>query len=283
MNGRAPQSSGVAPDPQEAPVAESDTAIGEPFVTGWYQIPEGDTESGEVYLLLPQLPEAQFSDPSLMPHPAAGTSVAMPLYDVAEWWRAAARQLAPFSPGALSWFANWPRFNIVLDAGVPYAAAERAGTAEVGRDRSQEELERHVTGILEAARDEHFEDGMESSVSSALLPLVERYHTRMAEFLFYWVTREKADPEVTAEVLHWLGGMDHPASHHWRRRLLERCLEAPSVTVRDAAGIGLAAMDDPQAAPSVRGAIARERCEELRRCLQQVLAQLEGRPGWRCF
>lgn len=243
MNGWTTQSTGVAQEPQEPPAAESDT-FREPFVARGYQIQQGDTETGWFCVSLHATFHYSF--------PSAPVDV----------------------PGALT-----GRGLVALVSEAP----AQAGTAGDRPAPSQEELERHVRGVLEAARDEHFEDGMESSVSRALLPLVERHHTEMAEFLFYWLGLEKAHPDVGAEVLHWLGGMDHAPSHNWRRRLLERCLEASSVSVRDAAGIGLAAMDDPQAAHAVKVAIARERSQELRQCLERVLAQLEGKPGWRCF
>ncbi len=282
MKGWTTESPGAAQEPQEAPAAESDTTFRRSFVEGAYQALEGDT-GAECLYLVPQPAWAQFLDPSLPPQPPATRGVAESPYDFRTWQLVASYLLARTSPTASYYFLNSLRPTAVLGGVVPYFLPDRGGSSEAGPNPSQEELEHHVTGIFEAARDEHFEDGMESSISRTLVPLVEQYHTELAEFLFYCLVPGRVSPQVTAESLRWLGDMDHAPSQNWRRRLLERCLEAPSVAVRDAAGIGLASMDDPQAIPSVKGAITREPCAELRECLQQVLAQLERNPGWRCF
>lgn len=277
MNGWTAQWPGVAQESQGRPAAESDTSFGEPFVVGGYQAQEGDTET-QCFYLFPKVDWGQYPALPLAAYRSVVSGVdALPL-DLGQSPQVTVRQSFPFALAILPRALNGPRGLVVVFE--PPAQAETAG---VRPDPSQEELERHVKGVLEAARDERFEDGMESSISRTLVPLVERYQTELAESLFYWLVPGRASPRVTAESLRWLGDMDHAPSHNWRRRLLERCLEAPSVAVRDAAGVGLASMDDPQAIPAVKDAIAREPSAELRQCLQQVLAQLEGKPGWRCF
>ena len=141
---------------------------------------------------------------------------------------------------------------------------------------SRQEVEHAVERVFEAARDEYFEDGMESAFSRQLLSLVETYCEQMKEELAYWLVREKASPYVASEASRWLGQVDHAPSYRYRRWLLERCLRASSAIVRDGAGLGLAAMDDAHTIPSLRQAVQRESCEELRVNLQQVLDQLEG-------
>jgi len=266
VNAGRPQLASQGRKPQEFRVGDSDTAW-ECFVGSVRWTLKGDTLSPKFWFVQQAAPD--------------------PLHESGE--AKPPDQLAQGQQGTiqLQVYSELPGFDVWLNAprgpGVSWEAPAEAGTRGVQPDRSQEELEQYVRGVLEAAREEYFADGMESSVSRELVPVVERHHKQIAEFLFYWLAGEKGDPEVTAEALHWLGLMDHAPSRHWRRRLLERCLEASSLTVRDAAGIGLAAMDDPQAVPSVNAAIERESCAELRQLLERVLAQLEGRPGWRCF
>ena len=155
------------------------------------------------------------------------------------------------------------RRSLVVD--IPEAQTE----PELG----QEEIERATERLFETAKDEHFEDGMESAFSRRLISLIETYCEPMKELLAYWLVREKADPYVVSEALRWIGHMDHPISHRFRRWLLERCLKSPSSIVRDGAALGLAAMDDSEAIPSLREAIENEACDELRMNLEQVLAQ----------
>lgn len=137
-----------------------------------------------------------------------------------------------------------------------------------------QQLDRKVERIFRAAEDLHFEDGMDSPFSRDLVTLVTSQGRSAYELLTYWIVLEKASPEVATEALRWLGAMEDEPSYHFRRWLLERSLRLSSPTVRDGAGLGLAAMDDPHAIPHLREAIAPETCQELRELLEQVLTQL---------
>jgi hypothetical protein len=140
------------------------------------------------------------------------------------------------------------------------------------------ELETLLEQAFDAAKEEVFEDGMESVFSQTLASLVESHgHTReMQELLESWVPHGRASSHVISECLRSLGRLDHPVTHEYRRRLLERCLQSQSSAVRDAAGLGLASMDDPESAPAIRAAIAREAIPEIRENLKQVLEDLGG-------
>jgi HEAT repeat protein len=56
---------------------------------------------------------------------------------------------------------------------------------------------------------------------------------------------------------------------------MERSLQSRSSWIRDAAALGLEAMDDPAAIPYLKEALGREPNSELRRYLQSVLEYLQ--------
>lgn len=84
-----------------------------------------------------------------------------------------------------------------------------------------------------------------------------------------------ANVEVVEEALRQIGYMDDEITHRHRLSLLERALESPNSRVRDAASIGLDAMDDPVAIKSLQRAVDCERYEPLRQNLEIVLRRLQ--------
>jgi len=137
------------------------------------------------------------------------------------------------------------------------------------------ELSRKIAALFEAAKDEYFEDGMESEFSRELTALIAAYGNIAVHELAYLVLFEKVNAEVASEALRWLGNMPHGIPSHFRLWLLERSLLCSSAMVRDGAILGLASLDDPRAIPYIKWAIGREQCEELRKNMEQVLVQLE--------
>ena len=137
------------------------------------------------------------------------------------------------------------------------------------------ELSRKIAVLFEAAKDQHFEDGMESEFSRELTTLIAAYGNMTVQELAYLVLSEKVNAEVASEALRWLGNMPHGASCHFRLWLLERSLLCSSPMVRDGAILGLASLDDPRAIPYIKRAIEPEQCEALRKNMEQVLVQLE--------
>ena len=137
------------------------------------------------------------------------------------------------------------------------------------------ELSRKIAVLFEAAKDQHFEDGMESEFSRELTTLIAAYGNMTVQELAYLVLSEKVNAEVASEALRWLGNMPHDASFHFRLWLLERSLLCSSPMVRDGALLGLASLDDPRAIPYIKRAIEREQCEALRNNMEQALVQLE--------
>jgi len=137
------------------------------------------------------------------------------------------------------------------------------------------ELSHQLAGLFEAAKEQYFEDGMESEFSKELTALVEAYGNMAVHELAYLVLSERVNPEVASEALRWLGNLSHGVSAQARLWLLERSLLCSSAMVRDGAILGLACLDEPHAIPYIKQAIAREQCAELHDNMVQVLVQLE--------
>lgn len=137
-----------------------------------------------------------------------------------------------------------------------------------------EDIDQKIEALFEAAKEEDFEDGMESEFSKKLVFLLKRYGDAAMEALTYLIIYERVNAEVASEALRWLGRINHPASYHYRLWLLERSLRCSSAMVRDGATLGLASLDDHHTVTYLKQAIQQEPCKELRRDMEQVLIQL---------
>jgi HEAT repeat protein len=138
------------------------------------------------------------------------------------------------------------------------------------------ELDQRIIVLFEAAKEQNFEDGMESEFSKGLVDMVKKYGVAAIEALAPLIIDERVNPEVASEALRWLGRINQPASYRHRLWLLERGLRCSSARVRDGATLGLAFLDDPHAITYLRQAIQQEKISELRADMEQVLAQLES-------
>ncbi len=131
--------------------------------------------------------------------------------------------------------------------------------------------------LCAAAKDQYFEDGMDSEFSIKLIEYIEQYGDYAINELAHLILNEIVVDEVASEALRQLGHIDHPASYKARLWLLEKSLLAcSSAMVRDGALLGIALLDDRQAIPYLRRAIQQEQCPELRESIEQVLEQLEN-------
>ena len=139
-----------------------------------------------------------------------------------------------------------------------------------------EELEQEFTTLFAFAREEIFEDGMESEFSRRLVSLVRVNGEEALQLLTDLIIGERVNAEVAAEALIWLDEINDPLTYLSRLRLLQQGLFVSSARVRDGAIVGLASLDDPRAITSIKWAIGREQIDELRKNMQQVLEQLES-------
>ncbi len=160
------------------------------------------------------------------------------------------------------------------------AQAETALSAIALKQESSQLLTRRLSLTFAAAIDEHFEDGVASDFSRTLIGLVEAYGVAAVAHLERQLTAERVNEEVFEETLRWLAAVDHQGSYKYRLALLQRYLGSPSPRIRDAAGLGLAALDDPSAIPALEKAIATEDHAEVRQGLQQALDQLYETSRW---
>lgn len=138
------------------------------------------------------------------------------------------------------------------------------------------EIDKEAECLFEVAKEQVFEDGMESNFSRELISLVEKYGNTAIGVITRLVVTEQANAEVASEALRWLGRMEHSLTYQSRMFLLERSLYSRSARIRDGAALGLASLDNPHAIPHLRRAIHREKNRLLRNCLEQVLFQLEN-------
>ena len=139
----------------------------------------------------------------------------------------------------------------------------------------QETLADTLRELLHSANYEVFEDGMDSDFSNNLNRIIRNHGIAAVDALEGEMYADSVSPEVAAEALIWVGRMDDRATRHARLAVLERALEAPNVCIRDAASIGIGAMDDPTAMDSLQKAADRERCGLLRQNLKDTLEQLK--------
>jgi len=133
-----------------------------------------------------------------------------------------------------------------------------------------------MAALFATAKDEYFEDGMESEFSRGLIRLIGEYGEKAVLELAFLIPHNQVNAEIASEALRWLGHMDDARSYQRRLWLLERSLFTTSARIRDGATLGLASLDDPHAVQYLQRAIAQESYPELRNDIEQVLAQLES-------
>ena len=151
---------------------------------------------------------------------------------------------------------------------------EEIGTATAQVEQPEVEIDRELHALLSSARNEYFEDGMQSSFSSGLLSFVTGNGNAAIESLTVALLAESNSIEVISESLRWTGRVQQPSTRVSRRRLLELMLRHQSARVRDGAILGLASMNDPYAIRAVVQAIQREHVIELKKNMVDVLVQL---------
>ena len=150
---------------------------------------------------------------------------------------------------------------------------EGGETSTTSQERPQE-VDEGFEALFESAKEQIFEDGMESEFSTGLISLIQKYGNDAIMVLTQIVVDEKADAEVTSEALRWLGQFKDSTTYSYRLWLLERSLRCSSERVRDSAALGLAYLDDPNAIPYLKRAIEEEQIGELRMDMEQALGQL---------
>jgi len=137
-------------------------------------------------------------------------------------------------------------------------------------------LDKQANSIFAGAKEEIFEDGMESNFSRNLSEFIVSFGHSAMETIISIILSEQTNNEVASETYRILGRLTHKTTYRDRLWLLERGLYSASARVRDGAILGLAFLNDPIAIAPLKSAIEREQISELRHDMEQVLTQLEG-------
>ena len=135
-------------------------------------------------------------------------------------------------------------------------------------------LTEEFVGYINAARDERFQDGMESRFSERVRKSILSGGSNAASAWVEALTLRENAYETTEEFLRIIGDMKDQQSHEKRTEVLTGMLRHGKPAVRDAAGLGLAALDDPSTIPAVKEALDTETEEWVRKGLRQVAEQL---------
>ena len=152
---------------------------------------------------------------------------------------------------------------------------EALESSTIKQDYSKE-LSEEIYSLFKASDEQNFEDGMETEFSQKLIFLIKEYADEAIEIITGIIIYERVNAEVATEALRWLGNIDHAPSYRFRLWLLERSLSCSKARIRDGAILGLSSLNDPHAISYLKLAIEQEKCTELRKDMEQVLAQLES-------
>jgi hypothetical protein len=152
---------------------------------------------------------------------------------------------------------------------------DKSTTSTVKITESPNSLVPVLFRMFSIARDEEFEDGVETQFSINLNRAVQMAGQMSIEVITDLILTGKVNIEVGAEALRWIGRINDPATYESRQWLLERCLFSRFPRIRDGAALGLSSMDDPHSTKYLRFAVGREEIDELRKDLEQVLQDLE--------
>lgn len=133
-----------------------------------------------------------------------------------------------------------------------------------------------VRQLFDEGAGEFFQDGLHSHFSRCLLDLLARNGWAALHAIAQYLASDVARDDVVSEALRWIADYHDPATMSERGRLLRRSLQNSSPRVRDGAVLGLSAMDDPRALPSLDEARRTESIHELRRLIDAVIEQLRA-------
>lgn len=139
------------------------------------------------------------------------------------------------------------------------------------------ELTQSLLRIFKRGREEVFQNGMESIFSRDFTALLETHGVSALVALDALLeSGAQLSDEVIGEACRWMGHLEQPTTHVYRRHILCRllCTSKRSLDVRDGALLGLASLDDPDALPCVEYALEREASDDFKRMIQQVVDQL---------
>ena len=159
------------------------------------------------------------------------------------------------------------------------AAPPFAARAQDPTDSADNPLLPAMRRIVEESAWENFADGMESALSRKIHSLIQAHGGEAVGAIGALVKNGLADAESAEEILRQVGYSEDETTYGARMKILVDCLFSPSPRVRDAASLGIAAMDDPAALNAVETSLANEPTDFIRYSLTLVVEQLrETKP-----
>lgn len=132
-----------------------------------------------------------------------------------------------------------------------------------------------IRTLLDVAKEERFQDGMESNLSLGLATLIGRYPPETIAILNEILPSLNISNFILAEILQFLGRIESTTTKEARFSILISYLRANSPIVRDAAGTALACMNDQRAIPYLQKVIETEPIPTLREDMAVVVDQLK--------
>lgn len=175
---------------------------------------------------------------------------------------------------SINWFRD-RSLQSITEISKSYVTVNRA----IERAHNQKELALLKSNILKMvaeAKDEAFEDGMESTFSKRLIALLENHGETAINQIFLLEESGSIPLEVLAEGLRWLGNMDSDVAYERRRLLLEKCLFHWSVIVRDGAILGVSFLEDQRSVNALEKAQRDEVHDALRADINQAIYDLNS-------
>ncbi len=164
--------------------------------------------------------------------------------------------------------------SITLDQGHPISEGSTEG--EDSTLHLEEQLVNYLDKLVHEAADEVFSDGMESVFSQRISLAVENYGNIAVRAIDRLINFDRTNVEAVGEILRQMGSMEDLRTHRSRLTILMSNLQSPDPRIRDAASLGLAALDDPAAIDAVRRTLDQESSFQLRRNLRLVMDQLQS-------
>lgn len=138
------------------------------------------------------------------------------------------------------------------------------------------QLFEHFGNLIDEASDEVFIDGVDSMFSHRMTLAIENYGNVAVGAIDRLIGLRHTNAEVLGEILRLLGSIVGQKTHHSRLTVLLQNLQSPDPRIRDAASLGLAALDDPAAIDAVERSVDREPSLQLQANLRLVMDQLRS-------
>jgi HEAT repeats len=132
-----------------------------------------------------------------------------------------------------------------------------------------------VRDLFDRGAVEFFEDGMESQFSHSLLSMLRQDGAGTVRAIAEYLATGNPKVDVTSEALRSLADFDDRETLNARWQILKRALRHPSPAVRDGAILGFANLNDEGAVPVLESARSVEQISEIRKLIDQVIAQLK--------